>query len=81
MLLSVIKYGGNTVTWLVIVAVIFAAISAYYYFRVIQAVYFKTGNPEVRSYNKGFCFMLVILAAITILVGIFPTIILNWFHF
>jgi NADH-quinone oxidoreductase subunit N len=81
MLLSVIKYGGSTVTWLVIVAVIFAAISAYYYFRVIQAVYFKTGNPEVRSYNKGFCFMLVILAAITILIGIFPTIILNWFYF
>ncbi|PZX64526.1 NADH-quinone oxidoreductase subunit N [Hydrotalea sandarakina] len=81
MLLSVIKYGGSTVTWLVIVAVIFAAISAYYYFRVIQAMYFKTGNPEVRSYNKGFCFMLVILAAITILIGIFPTIILNWFYF
>ncbi|MGC8750075.1 NADH-quinone oxidoreductase subunit N [Hydrotalea sp.] len=81
MLLSVIKYGGSTVTWLVIVAVIFAAISAYYYFRVIQAMYFKTGNAEVRSYNKGFCFMLVILAAITILIGIFPTIILNWFYF
>jgi len=81
MLLSVIKYGGSTVTWLVIVAVIFAAISAYYYFRVIQAMYFKAGNAEVRSYNKGFCFMLVILAAITILIGIFPTIILNWFYF
>lgn len=81
MLLSVIKNGGSTVTWLVIVAVIFAAISAYYYFRVIQAMYFKTGNAEVRSYNKGFCFMLVILAAITILIGIFPTIILNWFYF
>jgi NADH-quinone oxidoreductase subunit N len=81
MLLSVIKYGGSTVTWLVIVAVIFAAISAYYYFRVIQAMYFKNGNAEVRSYNKGYCLMLVILAAITILIGIFPTIILNWFYF
>lgn len=81
MLLSAIKYGGNAVVWLVIVAVIFAAISAYYYFRIIQAMYFKKGSPELHPFNKGFYLMLVILAAITILIGIFPTIILNWFYF
>ncbi|MBY0347192.1 MAG: NADH-quinone oxidoreductase subunit N [Hydrotalea flava] len=81
MLLYAIKYGGSSVTWLVIVAVIFAAISAFYYFRVIQAMYFKKGNPELHLFSKGFCFMLILLAVVTILIGIFPTIILNWFYF
>lgn len=81
MLISAIKYGGSSVTWLVIAAVIFAAVSAYYYFRIIQAMYFKKGNPELHPVNKGFCLMLVILAATIIIIGLFPTTILNWFYF
>lgn len=35
--------------WLVLFALIMAAISVYYYFRVIMAMYFKTGDTELAS--------------------------------
>ena len=64
--------------WLVIVGVICAAISAYYYFRVIQAMFFKTAeeNPAVEI-NGRFKTMLVITATIVILLGVKPSLILN----
>jgi len=79
MLSAVIKTG--TYTWLVIVAVLFAAVSVYYYFRVIQAMYFKDGNAEAENATPAFKVNVVLLAAIIILLGIFPQIILNWFYF
>ena len=79
MLASVIKSG--TYLWLVIAAVLFAAVSVYYYFRVIQAMYFKTGEPVTEEVNPGFKTGLLILAAIIILLGIFPQALLNWFYF
>ena len=61
--------------WLVIVAVIFAAISAYYYFRVIQAMYFKEPATEETPHqmacqHSSFKIMLVITAILIILIGI-----------
>ncbi|RYG49946.1 MAG: NADH-quinone oxidoreductase subunit N, partial [Chitinophagaceae bacterium] len=41
--------GNGSNLWLVIFAVLMAAISAYYYFRVIQAMYFKEGNATIQS--------------------------------
>lgn len=79
MLASVIKSG--TYLWLVIAAVLFAAVSVYYYFRVIQAMYFKTGEPVTEEINPGFKTGLLILAAIIVLLGIFPQALLNWFYF
>lgn len=79
MLAAVIKTG--TYLWLVIVGVLFAAVSVYYYFRVIQAMYFKEGNPETEAITPSFKFGLIVVAAIIILLGIFPTIILNWLYF
>lgn len=79
MLAAVIKTG--TYLWLVIVGVLFAAVSVYYYFRVIQAMYFKEGNPETESITPSFKFGLVVVAALIILLGIFPTLILNWLYF
>ena len=79
MLASVVKTGGSL--WLVIVAVVFAAVSVYYYFRVIQAMYFKEGEPETTTITIGFKMGLVLLAALIILLGIFPSIVLNWFYF
>jgi NADH-quinone oxidoreductase subunit N len=35
--------------WLVIFGLLMAAISVYYYFRVIMAMYFKDGNPELST--------------------------------
>lgn len=79
MLASVIKAG--TYTWLVIVAVLFAAVSVYYYFRVIQAMYFKEGNAESEEFSPSLKFGLVALAAIIIIIGIWPSLVLNYFYF
>jgi len=58
--------------WLVLFAILCAAVSAYYYFRVIQAMYFKDGAGQELGVSRGFKTILVILAAIIILLGIFP---------
>ncbi|MCU7693923.1 NADH-quinone oxidoreductase subunit N [Haoranjiania flava] len=80
MLASALQVPGYM--WLVIVAVIFAAVSAYYYFRVIQAMYFKDGEPELNSEIKTtFKAGLIILAAIILLLGIFPQYVLNYLYF
>ena len=72
----------NNNFWLVIFAVLMAAISVYYYFRVIQAMYFKEGdiNSGIRV-SPAFKGMLVILAAVVILLGIYPGLVLNWYYF
>lgn len=66
------------VMWLVIFAFIMAAVSAYYYFRVIIAMYFKEGaaelNSEVSGYDK---LMLGITCALVILIGVVPQLFLN----
>ena len=79
MLAAVLKTG--TYTWLVILGVLFAAVSVYYYFRVIQAMYFKEGIPETEPISSSFKYGVIALAAIIILLGIFPTLILNWLYF
>lgn len=79
MLAAVLKSGSYT--WLVIAAVLFAAVSVYYYFRVIQAMYFRQGNPATSQITPSFKAGILLLAAFIILIGILPTIILNWFYF
>jgi len=58
--------------WLVIFAILCAAISVYYYFRVIQAMYFKEGTPQITEISSGFRGLLILLAVIVVLLGIFP---------
>ena len=64
--------------WLVIFAVLMAAVSAYYYFRVLMSMYFKEGEPEFASstgtLEKG---LLVLNAIILILLGILPGLLLR----
>jgi NADH-quinone oxidoreductase subunit N len=64
--------------WLVIFAVLCAAVSAYYYFRVIQAMYFKEGDggPEGDP-GPVFKGLLVAAAALLLLLGVFPQGLLN----
>ncbi|MFC4231731.1 NADH-quinone oxidoreductase subunit N [Parasediminibacterium paludis] len=79
MLASAIKNGGSVV--LVIIAVLFAAVSVYYYFRVIQAMYFKDGNAETSEIKGSFKLGLIAVAALIILLGIFPTALLGFYYF
>lgn len=70
-LLAAVEQGQ--LMWLVIFALFMAAISAYYYFRVIIAMYFKQGNPEFQSEVTGSDkFLMALTTAIVILLGIFP---------
>jgi NADH-quinone oxidoreductase subunit N len=60
------------VLWLVIVGILCAAVSVYYYFRVIQAMYFKDGEKQEIESGRGFRLVLGITAAIIVFLGIFP---------
>ena len=82
MLLAAVKDGHQV--WLVILAVICAAISAVYYFRVIQAIYFKEpakGASNVMPVSSSFKYLLVIAAAIIIIVGILPSLVVDWLYY
>ena len=82
MLIAAVKDGHQN--WLVIFAVLCAAISAYYYFKIIQAIYFKENNSTVNQdldVTPVFKILLVLTATLLIVVGIFPTIITDWLHY
>jgi NADH-quinone oxidoreductase subunit N len=75
-LAAAVQQGG--LLWLVILAVLCAAISVYYYFRVIMAMYFKQGTPQVAAVSGGFKAGLVFAVIIVVLLGVYPNILLNW---
>lgn len=79
MLKAVVVTGNHL--WLVIFAVLMAAVSVYYYFRVIQAMYFKEGNVRPIQVSRYFKGTLIVLAALVILLGIYPDILLYWLYF
>src|SRR6186713_114674 len=79
MINAVINSGGFL--WLVILAVLMAAISVYYYFRVIQAMYFKEGDAQVMEVSPGFKWVISLVAALVILLGVFPQLLFSWFYF
>jgi len=79
MLKAAMATGKNL--WLVIFAVLMAAVSVYYYFRVIQAMYFKDGEPQSIQATPVFKWTLVILAGLVILLGIYPNLIIGWLYF
>lgn len=70
-MLSAAISAGN-LFWLVIIGVVCAAISVYYYFRVVQAMYFKDGEMQQVEAGPGFKFLLCATAVIIILLGLFP---------
>ena len=70
--------------WLVILAVLCAAISAYYYFRIIQAMYFKERNdaePQVWDVPVTFKLLLIITALLIIALGLFPFRLTDWLYY
>lgn len=73
-LLAAVKQGE--VLWLVVFALLMAAVSSYYYFRVIMAMYFKQGNAELHEAVTGYDkLMLGITCLIVLLIGALP----QWF--
>jgi len=53
----------------------------YYYFRIIQAMYFKEGDAQPVEITPAFKWILVVLAAMVIMLGIYPQLLLSWFYF
>lgn len=81
MLMAAVENGH--LHWLVIVAVLFAAMSAYYYFRVIQAMYFKPAPAEgtpIADTTTGYKIMLGFVAFLILLLGIFPELLIGWMY-
>ena len=69
-LLAVVQQGQ--LMWLVIFALLMAAISVYYYFRVIIAMYFRDGATEPIRVAPFFQYVLLGAIIITLGLGIAP---------
>ncbi len=77
--LTAVMEQGNDLLWLVIAALVLAAVSVYYYFKVIMAMYFKKGDAElVADVSVLDKVTLSIAMAIIVLVGIAPDVLLRW---
>ena len=82
MLMAAVQTGHHI--WLVIFAVLCAAVSAYYYFRIIQAMFFKESAEDVilaDDITPAFKILLVITAILIIVLGLFPHFLTNWLYF
>ncbi len=80
MLLATLRTGH--MIGLVILAVLCAAISVYYYFRVVQAMYFREGTAGSTSrFSDGFKAVLLANSLILILLGIHPDWLLRLFNY
>ncbi len=82
MLMAAVQTGQHI--WLVIFAVLCAAISAYYYFRVIQAMFFKENTADVvlvDDITPAFKILLVITVILIIVIGVFPNFLTDWLYF
>jgi NADH-quinone oxidoreductase subunit N len=76
--LTALMTQGNAM-WLVIFALLMAAISVYYYFRVIWAMYFKTGTPQLSTaVTATDHWLLGGTAGLVILLGVAPQVVLMW---
>lgn len=79
MLLGVIKHGGFL--WLAIVAILCASVSAFYYFRFIQAIYFKESvRDETIYFSKPFEYIMIVNALLIIALGVYPDWLLSFLN-
>jgi NADH-quinone oxidoreductase subunit N len=79
MIKAVINSGG--LIWLVIFALLMAAVSVYYYFRLIIAMYFKEGEVQFKEVSPAFKIIISLVAALVVLLGVFPQWLFGWFYF
>jgi len=80
MLSSIVKTGSYL--GLVIIGVLFAAVSAYYYFKVIQAMYFKEGDTVAFApVTSSFKYLLLFVGVLVVILGIYPNALLSFLYF
>jgi NADH-quinone oxidoreductase subunit N len=67
----------NYQTLLVVIAILNALVGFYYYFKVIIAMYFKEGDEVELSMPFQYKIVLLLGAMITVILGVYPALILN----
>jgi NADH-quinone oxidoreductase subunit N len=67
--------------WLVALAILFAAVSVYYYFKLIQAMYFVEGEPAIHEVEQGYKYKLLVFAILILAIGILPNVFLSYLYF
>jgi NADH-quinone oxidoreductase subunit N len=67
--------------WLVALAILFAAVSIYYYFKLIQAMYFVDGEPAMHEMEQGYKYKLLVFAILILVLGILPNVFLSYLYF
>jgi NADH-quinone oxidoreductase subunit N len=61
-------------TWLAVIGVLASLVSAYYYLRIVVAMYFREGQADVATRPSRAALMVVLACAIAVLVlGLFPS--------
>lgn len=63
--------------WLIIVAILMSAVGIYYYFRVVIAMYLREPAGETVPVGGAAAFMLLLMALLTVVIGIFPGLLSN----
>ncbi len=67
----------------VVIAVLMAAVSVYYYFRVLQAMYFRAAEEGAQfpAFSTGFKRVLTLIAILILVLGIQPGLLLHYLYF
>jgi NADH-quinone oxidoreductase subunit N len=74
-------YAAGAGLWLIIIAILFAAVSVYYYFKLVQAMYFVTGEPNMHEVPKKYTYTLLVMAVLLLILGVFPSLVFNYLYF
>jgi len=66
-------------TWLVVIAVIFSAVSAYFYLRIVMYMYMREPKAEVKLVTSPAMNLTLLVTAVAILwIGIFPSFLVDF---
>jgi NADH-quinone oxidoreductase subunit N len=74
-------YTAGAGLWLLITAILFAAVSVFYYFRLVQAMYFTAGEPAIQPIDQKYTYKLWVIAIVLIVLGVFPNLLFNYLYF
>jgi NADH-quinone oxidoreductase subunit N len=72
---------GSSYNWLLLLAVITSAVGAYYYLKVIIAMYFRKSDLAELTVDNSNRAIIVLTTAVTIIIGLLPELITGIFRF
>jgi NADH-quinone oxidoreductase subunit N len=74
-------YAAGAGLWLIIIAILFAAVSVFYYFKLVQAMYFASGEHTMHEVPKKYTYALLLIAILLLILGVFPSVVFNYLYF